>query len=148
MIIQKRKLELELNKNQQVKIKADNEKELLSNKISKLQDSINSYSDISKLKSQVEAKLENTKKLTEKLRQEIAQMKVQKESISSEIRDIRMELEKNGAYGEAKALEEQWRELLRVNETLKANDNSQMMNELKSVVLEKAKAYNQTLMGF
>lgn len=137
-----------MHKNQQIKAKASNEKEILSNKIGKLQESINSYSDISKLKAQVEARLENTKRQTEKARQEMEAMKLQMESVSSEVRDIRLELEKNGAFSEAKQLEEKLRALLRVNETLKANDKSEMMGELKSIVLEKAKNYNQTLMGF
>ncbi|XP_017493797.1 PREDICTED: intraflagellar transport protein 74 homolog [Rhagoletis zephyria] len=148
LIIQKRKLELELNKNQQMTAKASTEKEILSNKIGKLQESINSYSDISKLKAQVEARLENTKQATEKARQEMAAVKLQMEGVSSELREIRMELEKSAAFGEARQLEEKLRALLRVNETLKANDKSQMMGELKSIVLEKAKTYNQTLMGF
>lgn len=148
LIIQKRKLELELSKNEQIKGKASNEKEILSSKISKLQESINSYSDISKLKAQVEARLESTKKQTEKGTQEMTAMKLQKESVASQVREIRLELQRNASFNEAKGLEEKLRDLLRVNETLQANDRSQMMGELKSIVLEKAKTYNQTLMGF
>lgn len=148
LIIQKRKLELELHRNQQIKVKADNEKELLSGKVSKLQENINSYSNISMLKSQVEGKLENAKKEADKLKGNLAQLMLQKESLSSEMRDIRLEVDRNGSVGEAKALEQRLRDLLRVNETLKSSDSSQMMEELKNVVLEKAKAYNQTLLGF
>lgn len=96
----------------------------------------------------MEARLESTKKQTEKAKQEMTAMKLQKESVSSEVRDIRLELQKNVSFNEAKGLEEKLRALLKVNETLQANDRSQMMGELKSIVLEKAKTYNQTLMGF
>ena len=131
-----------------MKQKADIEKDILSSKVSKLQESINSYSDISKLKSQVEAKLESTKKKAEKMKQEMAQMKLKKEAVSSEIRENRLEVEKNALLTEIKQMEERVRGLLLVNESIKSSDSSQMMNEIKSVVLEKAKTYNQSLIGF
>lgn len=148
LIIQKRKLELELNKNQQIKVKAENEKETLSGKISKLQESINSYSDISKLKAQVETKLTKTKKQADKVKQEVSEINVANEAVVSEKMDIQLQLERNAFFGEVRQLEATLRQLLKVNETLKWNDNSEMMGQLKSMVIENTKKYNQNLIGF
>lgn len=148
LIIQKRKLELDLYKIRQQKIKAETDKDNLSAKIDKVQENINLYSDIGKLKKQMELKLANTNKKVENIKNEIAQVRLQIESSNSEIREIRLELERNPTYAEVKQLESELKSLLQVNETLRSNDSSRMMDEIKNVALESTKKYNQSLLGF
>lgn len=148
LVIEKRRLELELFRNQQIKQRSDNDKEILSAKISKLRDNIQSYSDVNKLKSQIEVKLETAKQGSSQIKQEIEELKIANEKMVSEIREIKLELDRNSQMKEIGQLESRLRELLRVNERLKANNSGQMMSEIKSVVLDCVKKYNQNLMGF
>lgn len=148
LVIRKRKIQLELSNNQQMKAKLENERELLNSKIQKLQENIESYSDITKLKTQIEANLASVKKAIEHARQEILQTKTECETIASEVREIRIQLEKDDTYLMIARLEEKLANILKVNEAMKANDSSQMLAEIKNIVLEETKKYNQNLMGF
>lgn len=148
LVIQKRKLELDLYKNKQIKLKTDNEKEALSAKIAKLKENIESYSNVAELKSQIESKLNDVNQKVKKIKQEIEQIKLENEGMNSDIREVKLELEKSKTFLEISKLEDELRVVLKVNEELKANDSSEMLSEIKNTVLENIKKYNQNLMGF
>lgn len=148
IIIQKRKLELEIYKNSQTKEKAEQEKQTLTARISKLKEGINSYSDVTGLKSKVESKLETVKQNSERIHNTIQALNVDKDKMASETREIQLKMEKDDIYQQIIKLEKQLNEILSVNNKLKENDNSQMIGEMKAMMLENVKKYNQSLIGF
>ncbi|KAH7640855.1 spc7-like protein [Dermatophagoides farinae] len=148
IIIQKRKLELEIYKNSQTKEKAEQEKQTLTARISKLKEGINSYSDVTGLKSKVESKLETVKQNSERIHNTIQALNVDKDKMASETREIQLKMEKDDIYQQIIKLEKQLSEILTVNNKLKENDNSQMIGEMKAMMLENVKKYNQSLIGF
>ncbi|KAH9420777.1 Intraflagellar transport protein 74 [Dermatophagoides pteronyssinus] len=148
IIIQKRKLELEIYKNTQAKEKAELEKETLSARISKLNEGIKSYSDVAGLKSQVESKLKTVKQNSETVRGVIQSLKIDKDKMASEAKEIELKMEKDDNHRQIVALEKELSQILLINNKLKENDNSQMISEMKAMILDNVKKYNQSLIGF
>lgn len=147
-LIHKKKLELEIYKSSQLQEKAINEKDGLNLKITKFKDGIHSYSDIASMKQQVEIKLAIVKEKHNNYKQMITKLKLEKENMTSEIREIQFQLEKDPNYQLIIKYENELAEILRVNAELQKNDNSQMLTEMKSTLLDNVKKYNQNLIGF
>lgn len=147
-MIHKKNLELEIYKSSQLLEKAISEKDALNLKISKFKDGINSYSDITTMKQQVEMKLANVKEKHNNYKQLITKLKLEKENMTSEIREIQFQLEKDPNHQLIIQYENELGEILRVNAQLQENDNSQMLTEMKATILDNVKKYNQSLIGF
>lgn len=148
LVIRKRKLELEVYRSEQLKAKVDSEREVLAGKLAKLQESIDSISDVSMVKKKIETELAKVSGEIEKSKQEIEELKLNLEARESEVREVRLELERSDSMRKLTELEDQLREVLKLNQELKCNDSEEMLLEIKSIVMENIKKYNQNLMGF
>ncbi|KPM07492.1 Spc7-like protein [Sarcoptes scabiei] len=148
MIIQKRQLELEINRSMQLKEKSDATQNLLTEKIAKLKEDTKMYSNIDQMKSKMENKLIRLKQSIEEHKRLIAELKSVNDNLNQQFSAVQTKLEKDEGYQKILSLEEQLASILKINVELQESDNSEMINEIKASVLDTVKKYNQSLIGF
>ncbi|XP_074603118.1 intraflagellar transport protein 74 homolog [Brevipalpus obovatus] len=148
LIDEKRKLELDYNKIQQLDSKIVVELDVLRNKIKALTKDISTYSDISQLKSELEQKSDHLEEERRSFTENIQKLGKEKQVLASSLEKIRLPLEANDIYRKLKELENRLSDLAAINEEqetkIRANDN----NSLKKQVMDLVNRYNQTLLGF
>lgn len=144
---EKRKLELDFNKIQQLEAKINSELISVETKTKNYQSEIEMYSDIPKLKSQIEEKINNLEIEKLNLDKTIADLERTNQKVKSQLEQLKIELNSNEMNKRLQRHEESLSELFASNESLKSIINTGV-NSLKSKVMEEVKKYNQSLLGY
>jgi intraflagellar transport protein 74 len=144
----RRKLELDLNKIEQLETKINSELESLKNKIQNLESDIQTYSDIPKLKAQIEDKLHKLQTEKQQLIETSSQTTKNNENFKSQLNKLKTSLDNNDINKKIKILETKLTDILSTNESIKSTVNIGINTNLKSQVLEDIKKYNQKLLGY
>ena len=145
---EKRKLELDLNKIEQLEQKLESEMETLHNKIKSLEKDLFMYSDIPKLKQDIESKSDSLSEEKERLLQQIEQLSKDNKALEHDLLIKKQSLESNEAYTEMRQTEKKLTQVLSVNEQLESSIFDSDHTFVKQRVLTEAKKYNQRLQGF
>ncbi|KAI1301164.1 Intraflagellar transport protein 74 -like protein [Halotydeus destructor] len=145
---EKRKLELDLNKIEQLEAKINNELDSLRSKIRTLETDIETYSDIPKLKRDIDEKSEKLREDKEHFKEKISDLK----KVNKELRDrldiTRGKLDNNEIYTSIKNMEAKLTEVLMTNTKIKSEISVDDTAHLKKLVLDDVKKYNQKLQGY
>lgn len=148
LIDNKRKLELDLGKIEQLEVKINAELESLHSKIKTLEGDIKTYSDIGKLKKEMESKSEELKDSKDTLNERVAELKRSLENVKDVLTSKKDSLARNEIYVKMKNLETRLTELLSVNERIASSVAETDSGHLKKRVLEAVTKHNQKLQGF
>lgn len=145
---EKRKLELDLSKIDQLEEKINVELDLHQSKIKSLETDIEMYSDIPKLKASIEEKAESLKAEKDNLTTTITEMTAFNEKTETQLNTLKANIEKNDAYKQIRSLESKLSEILSTNEAFLSTIKSYNNTNLKIQVLDDIKKYNQKLLGY
>lgn len=148
LLDEKRKLELDLNKIAQLEGKINTELDSLRNKIKSLEKDIAIYSDIPKLKRDIEDKTDKLRDERDKYREQVVELKKSNKELKEKIEAAKDSLDSNEIYQKIKTLESKLSEVLAQNEKIdvlvSANDNT----HIRKVVFDMVKKHNQKLQGY
>lgn len=144
----KRKLELDLNKIEQLEGKINTELDSLRNKIKLYEKDIATYSDISKLKRDIEDKTDKLRDERDKYKEQIGEFKKSSKELKEKIDSLKESLETNEVYRNIKGLESKLSEVLAQNEKIEALVSANDNTHLKRSVMEAVMKYNQKLQGY
>ena len=148
LIVDKRKLELEYHRASQQKSKNQSDQAQNMMKLDNLNEQIQTFSDVSRLKQQMEDKLRSIEQETEKRKSEMEELRLEKTQIETKTREAEVQLQQHNLYTKLKETEKNLTEIVKVSHNLKANDQTQLLTELRLLAMEKVKKYNQNLLGF
>lgn len=148
LLDEKRKLELDLNKIDQLEEKIKSEVESLRDKTGELEDNIAKYSDLDKLRSEIDDKSKTLREEKEQLSQQLEQLKKTHQEVSSTLKEIQSSLDTNETYHKIKNIEKERAEILSSNEKIHQNIVETDHTTLKGEVLSDIKKYNQKLQGY
>ena len=148
LLDEKRKLELDMNKIEQLETKIHTELDSLRNKIKTLEKDIVTYSDIPKLKRNIEDKNDKLKDDCDKYREQIAELRKANKLLKEQLDSAKDALDSNEVYVNIKKHEGKLSEVLaqnaKIDAVVSANDNTQ----IKKAVMDEVKKYNQKLQGY
>ncbi|RWS31072.1 Spc7-like protein [Leptotrombidium deliense] len=148
LLDEKRKLELELSKLQQLETKVVVELESLKKKVKTFDADIETYSDIPKLKAEMEAKVKDLEQKKQDYAEEISDAEERNKELSEKVKSTRKMLEEDDLYKKIRDLELKLSKILtskvQLKEEIDANDNT----FIKSQVMDNIKKYNEKLLGF
>ena len=144
----RRKLELDLNKIEQLETKIGSEIETLKNKISGLQKDIEKYSDIPKLKSEIEEKLSQMESEKQKLSESLLELEKSFDILKSELNSLQTTIDNNDINKKIRILETKLQDILSTNESIKSSLDIGVYANIKLQVFDEIKKYNQKLMGY
>lgn len=145
---EKRKLELDLNKIEQLNEKISSEIETVHDKIKHLEEQVAIYSDIPKLREDIESKSESLREERQRLREEIQGLKKTHDRVTQDLLRKKQALERNESFARMKVLETKLTQVLSVNESLETSIYEGDHTFIKQKVLNDVKKYNQRLQGF
>ncbi|XP_053214952.1 intraflagellar transport protein 74 homolog [Panonychus citri] len=148
LIDERRKLQLDLNKIDQLESKINSELESLRTKIDSLIKDIDIYGNLDGLRDEIDKKESSLIVDKKSLEENIRQLKSDKIDLEKLVENVKINLEENEVYKKIKDCERKLSDLVAVNEEyhdkLRANDNSRLMKQ----VFEITNRYNQYLLGF
>jgi chromosome segregation ATPase len=148
LLNEKRKMELDLNKIEEMRVKVQSETEQLGVKINQLEEDIKIYSDVNKLKEDIESKSGSLTELRESLLSDVKKTKIVCDQLNQSLLTKKQTLEANEFYQRLKDLEKKLTQVLAVNESLETSIYESDHTVIKQRVLNQAKKYNQRLQGF
>ncbi|RWS11765.1 Spc7-like protein [Dinothrombium tinctorium] len=145
---EKRKLELDLNKIEQLESKITTELDSLQKKIKQLETDIETYTDIPKLKEEMESKAKELENEKNDFSGRKLKAKRDHEELSKKCDHLKSSLEENNIVSKMHALEEKLQKILSSKEALRAEINAYDNTFLKGQVMDSIKKYNEKLLGF
>lgn len=145
---EKRRLELDLSKIEQLEVKIKSELETLGNKIKRLETDMTKYSDIDGLQKEMERKSESLKSERDQLKERTMDLRGKVANLDESLSGLRKSLEKNASFVKTKELESRLTAVLSSNERIRSAISEIDDSFLKQRVLEQAKRHNQKLQGF
>lgn len=148
LIDERRKLQLDWSKIQQLESKITAELDLLRSRIETLNQKTDKYSDLARLREELNERSRELEDERKNLNESIERLKKEKDELVLVVEKSRVLLEENDLHKKISLLEEKLSDLAAINEDqeskLRANDNK----SLKRQVFEMVNRYNQSLLGF
>ena len=145
---ERRKLELDLNKIEQLEAKIASEMEALKAKITGLQKDIQKYSDIPKLKAEIEDKLAHMESEKQKLLETSSELERSYENKKSQMTSLQTSIDNNDINKKIRILETKLQDILSTNESIKSSLDIGVYTNIKLQVFDEIKKYNQKLLGY
>lgn len=148
LLDEQRKMELDLNKIDQLEEKINTELDSLRKSIAELEKEIGHYSDIPKLKGQLE---ESIKQLTDSkttLGKRREALEKQVKEASKGFSQLEDELGRSETYKRVVCMERDLADLLGLNKSLQETIQQGASHTLRAQVLDEVKRYNQKLIGY
>lgn len=148
LIDEKRRLELDLSKMVTLEAKIAKELESLKKKNESLQNEIDTFGDISKLKKEMEEKAESLREEKERLAEKSDEIRKSCKELKSKFEVTKSDLSSNDTYRDMKLLEVKLSDLVSTNFRLQAMIEETDNSFLKQRVMEDVKKYNQKIQGY
>ena len=145
---ERRKLELDLNKIEQLESKVNSEMDTLKTKIDNFEKDIERYSDIPKLKAEIEEKLANREADKQRLAQMSEELGKSCQELKSQMTAVKTSIDNNDINKKIRSLETKLQDILSTNESIKSSINIGVYANIRSQVLDDIKKYNQKLLGY
>jgi len=145
---EKRKLEMDLNKMSQLESKMVAEIESLKEKAKTLSNDIEKYSDIPKLKSEMEEKNRMLEEEKASLLESVQSLKKENLEMTKKFEQAKHMLESSELFKKMKDFESKLSQIMAINEEYESKLRSDDTAYIKKQTLEQIYRYNQNLLGF
>ncbi|XP_054163923.1 intraflagellar transport protein 74 homolog [Oppia nitens] len=145
---ERRKLELDFNKIEQLESKIGSEMDSLRSKIKSLETDIEKYSDIPKLKAEIEEKLSRLEKEKQESNSKSSDLETTNEMLKTRLDSLETSIDNNDINKKLQILENKLQDILSINESIKLSIDITANTNIKAQVFDDIKKYNQKLLGY